>query len=83
MSKVEEVWAYVYEEADGNEGIPAFLLEGPQIWMPMIGADRTRVESLRPYAQKIANSTGKQLTLVRFGFRQEMEVIAPEDGSTN
>lgn len=77
--KIEEIWAYVYVEANGDEGVPAFLWEERNTWLPMIGADRARVESLRPYAQNIANSTGQTLRLVRFSFGQVMEEIAPEE----
>lgn len=44
-------------------------------WMPLVGADRARIESLRGLAEGIAALTGKPVKLVRFTTRQEMPQV--------
>jgi len=44
-------------------------------WMPLVGADMARVDSLRPIAEAIAHQLGKPVKLLRFGTCEELEVI--------
>jgi hypothetical protein len=37
MPKITELYAYVVDDGDGDEGIPAVLQQGS--WVPFIGAD--------------------------------------------
>lgn len=74
--KVRELWAFIGEEADGTEGICARLTPGG-MGLPMIGADKDRVTSLRALAQDIARATGGKVTLVKFSVREDIEVILP------
>jgi len=73
--RVNEMWAWVtVDSRDGNEGIPAFQAKDGMA-MPMIGADRARVESMRPIAERVASSTGIPVRLLRFTNREEVEVL--------
>jgi len=47
------------------------------MWMPLVGADMDRVESLKPLAVGVARLTGKRIVLARFGVREDLEEIAP------
>ena len=47
-------------------------------WMPLVGADMARVESLRPIAEDIAKVTGKTVKLIVFETRKELEYLPKE-----
>lgn len=72
---IDEMWAWICTEPDGGEGIPA--LQGPDGPMPMIGADRARIESLRPWAASVANELGLPVRLVRFTGMEVLDRIEP------
>lgn len=71
--KITEMYAWIVTETDGSEGIPAIFKQG--MMMPLIGADKARVESCRPDALFIAED--KPLKLVKF---HTMEVIEEFEG---
>jgi hypothetical protein len=75
--RIEEIFAFTVVDTDGTEGVPAFQ-SGHHI-LPMMGADRARIESLRPMAQQWADANGMPITLVKFTTREEVEVLRPED----
>ena len=72
LLKIDEVLVFVASDADG-EGVPGFMTPGG--WMPLVCADKARVDSLREIAQRIARESGNRITLVRFSVREELEVI--------
>ena len=45
--------------------------------LPLICADRERVDSLREIAKYLGHLSGNKITLVRFSVREDIEVIAP------
>lgn len=73
--RITELWAWLAVHEDGDEGVSAASLGG--VMMPLLGADRARVESLRPYAEMSARATGKRVVLARFDVRTDVEVIEP------
>jgi len=73
MPKIEEIYAYICEEEPGEEGLIAERIMGT--WIPFVGADMERMESLREMAELIAKGSGKKVTLVKFSTRTEMEII--------
>ena len=75
IERIDEMFAFVSVDAQGNEGVCAFM--AGDIWMPLVGADMNRVAKLRECAKDIAHRSGKTLRLVRFTKREEMEVIEP------
>lgn len=75
--KIEEVYIFV---AIGEKGecAAAFIRnlgEGQHLSMPLIAADKERVDSLRPYAVEIAKETGKTIKLIKFTTREDVEEI--------
>jgi len=72
--KIEEMYAFIATEEDGQEGICAFQIKSG-LWMPMVGADLKRVDSLRPMAKAIAKATGKRIEVCKFTNRQHLEMI--------
>ena len=77
MPKIDKMFAFVTEDRPGSEGVTAFGLPGGG-WMPMVGADMARVESLRNRAQEIADRTGSPITIVEFSTRNDIETIMPK-----
>ena len=74
MPKIESMYAFVVEDtAPDDEGLIAQTVGS--MWMPMVGADMKRIDSLRPVAAAIGKRIGKKIKLVKFTNRQEVEVI--------
>ena len=75
MPQITELWAFVSHEDDDpdDEGICAFLTADG--WMPMVGADKARIEQLRPMAETLAGAT--RIELRRFSAAEVIEVIRP------
>jgi len=75
MPKIDEIYAFIAEDSGPeDEGIAAFVSKG---WaMPMVAADKARVDSLREMARYIAKATGKPIKLIRFSVREEVEVFS-------
>ena len=70
------MFAYIAEdEGPDDEGVIAHLVNGT--WMPMVGGDMERMESLRNIAEQTAQTTGQTIKLVKFSTRTELEVINP------
>jgi hypothetical protein len=66
VPKIKELYAFVSigDEPD-DEGIMAFQTDDGT-WMPMVGADMTRVNELKPLADRISKITGKPYKILRF-----------------
>lgn len=76
MPQISELFAFIAEDSGpDDEGVVAFN-PGGGVWMPMVAADRERVDSLRPMAEAIAKTTGLKIHLVRFSTREVLEEIA-------
>ncbi len=76
---IEELFAFVIVEPNGDEAVPAVL--GPTgMWLPLMAADAARVDSLRVFAQRAATEFGRPVTLARFHLRHDVEVLTPETG---
>jgi hypothetical protein len=74
--KIEQLYAFISTDEFGSEGVIGFATNG--VFMPLVGADMDRVESLRPIAQHVANQTQKQVRLCRFHQLEELEQINPK-----
>jgi hypothetical protein len=66
--KITELWAWIGVEPDGSEGIVAkeMLIEGRRMFVPMVGADMARINSLRDEAISVGKHFGKPVKLVHF-----------------
>jgi hypothetical protein len=71
MPKITEMYAFVMEDADEeDEGVMGMSMGE---WMlPLVGADMSRVDSLRPHADKIAEAAGKPYKILRFSQREDI-----------
>jgi hypothetical protein len=77
-AKITELWAWL-SEAEG-EGVLASEMEigGRVMLVPLVGADRERIESYRPHALAIARLSGQAIKLMRFAAGEVIERHAPE-----
>lgn len=69
MQKINKLYAFIATEPDGGEGIVAFQNPKDGMYMPMVGADRARVESFKDKAQQIGEQLGCDIKLVEFDNR--------------
>jgi hypothetical protein len=72
MRKIEEMFAFAAEDVDGDEGIMA-LRTPANVWVPLVGSDMARVDSLRPIADAISRATGIKYKLLHFKLVSEIE----------
>ena len=74
MPKINELFAFIQiDEGSEDEGIIASKFGDN--WMPLVGADLKRVDSLRPITKQVAQTTGKRVVLAKFTHREDLEVI--------
>lgn len=79
MKKIIEMFAFVMEGDGGNEdeGIIGWeFLSGE--WMPLVGADMNRVDSLKVLAKKISENKKKPIKIIKFTNREQIGEILPE-----
>ena len=62
--KIEKMYAFVAKNEDGDEGVMAFRAK--DAWMPMVGADFKRIESLLPVAKDVAKANGINFRIMQF-----------------
>jgi len=67
--KIEKMYAFVAENEDG-EGVMAFKSNNG--WMPMVGADFKRIDSLLPIAQEMSRVSGKEFKILQFDNRTDV-----------
>ncbi len=76
--KIDRMFAFVSTDSSpDDEWVCAFLDPGTGVWLPMVGADMLRVESLRARAQEIADLTGQPIEVLEFSARKTIEIIRP------
>ena len=80
MPKITEMYAFIAEEGPEDEGIVAMKVGNT--FMPLVGADMDRVESLRPIAVNMANIYKTKITLAKFTTRTDLEEIKPNGKKT-
>lgn len=75
LLSIDELWLWVSTDETG-EGVMAGPLmgQGGPI-MPLIAADKTMLETLRPWAEHIAQLSGKPARLIKFSNREVVDTI--------
>ena len=72
--RVTEVYAWLaIDPRDNCEGIVAGTMD--DTWVPLIGADRERIESYRSIAERAGRLSSQTIKLVRFTQREELKVL--------
>lgn len=79
--RIEHVWAFIATDpGNGDEGIPAMMIG--RTMCPLIGADESRLASLREMAQELVRMTGIKIRLVRFDSMVELgDVVLADDSA--
>ena len=73
MPTIDRMYAFVAEDnGPADEGLMAFIAPGTGQWMPMVGADLDRIQSLIPMAELIAKQTGKPFKVLLFENRKDI-----------
>jgi hypothetical protein len=73
VPKITELYAFVSIGSDpDDEGIIAFQTNDGT-WVPMVGADMTRVNELTPIANQICKTVARQYKILRFKLENEIE----------
>lgn len=80
MKLINEIYAFIAEDPKEEGVIGANLMPG--MFMPFVGADKARMESLRPYAEEIARKSGKTIRLVKFSNREVLDTIGKKTKPT-
>lgn len=75
MGRIEQIWAYLSLD-DGGEGVCGFHASGFGS-LPMIGADKRRMDQFRPYAEQLVKMLKRPIRFVRFRQREDVEIIQP------
>jgi hypothetical protein len=67
------------DKDEDDEGVMAFKTDTG--WMPMVGADIGRVQSLKHFARALAEKTGKPYRVLKFNLVGE--IVLDEDYSSS
>jgi len=71
--KINNVWAFISVDEDGDEGLCACPING--VTMPMIASDEQRLKDLTPMAKTLAGMTGQTIKLIKLSAREDVRVI--------
>lgn len=58
-SRIEKLYAWVAEDADG-EGIVGVHMPSSGQWLQLVGSDRPAIEGYRSLAEKVAQARGSE-----------------------
>ena len=81
MQKINKMYAWVSTDEDGGEGIIAHMSSVGE-WMPLVGADRARIEAHRARAKKIGKEMRHPISLIEFSDRKVIEVLDLADDAS-
>lgn len=73
--KIEKLYAWVATEPDGGEGVCAVHIPALGGMVPLVGADRERIESYRPHAEQTRKASGYPVRMVEFSTRVDGEEL--------
>ena len=77
MQKINKMYAWVATDEDGGEGIIAHMNSVGQ-WMPLVGADRARIEAHREFVVGMRKEINKPISLIEFSDRKVLEVLGAD-----
>lgn len=77
--KIEKIYAFISVDLkDKNEGVVGIPNPDGKGIVPMIGADKNRVDFLRPTAKLLAERTGMKIQLCEFSTKTVLETYEKE-----
>jgi hypothetical protein len=76
LGRIDQIWAFLSID-DGGEGVCSAPINGMNL--PLIAADKRRVDSLIPIAKEIATMFGMPVRLAKFSKRDDVEIYQPKE----
>lgn len=76
MPKIDQLYAFICEESPDEEGVMGMQMPDGS-WVPFVGADMKRVESLIPHADQISILANKPYKIVKFRIEEVIEKPIP------
>jgi len=74
--KIEAIYAFIATDENGQEGIVGATLPGcGSLPIPLIGADRARIESLRHFAEMANKINDYPVQLIKFWQKEVLETL--------
>jgi len=73
--RIREIWAWVCQAPDGDEGLPAHTDPVSGLTLPLVGADPSRRDSLVQLARIVHQASHQRMELRRFVFDSVEEVL--------
>jgi hypothetical protein len=74
LGRIDAIWAALSLD-EGGEGVCAAPMGG--MTLPLIAADKRRLEQIIPIARRIATLFGKPVRLAKFTRREDVEIYQP------
>ena len=75
MPKITEMFAYVMADKNADdEGVIGFYSAQAGGWVPMVGADMDRMNSLQKEADRISVQVGKPYKILKFKLVEEIQI---------
>jgi hypothetical protein len=74
MPKITELFAFICEEGPNDEGVMGASMIIPDVgpsFVPFVGADMKRIESLKPIADQISEQTKTPYKIQKFKLVEE------------
>ncbi len=81
MQKINKMYAWVSTDEDGGEGIIAHMSSVGE-WMPLVGADRARIEAHREFVVGVQQMIKRPISLIEFSDRKVIEVLDLADDAS-
>lgn len=76
--RITSLTAFTQIGLDDEEGLIG--MASGDMWVPLVAADERRLEQLRPFAQAVANATGRPVRMRRFETVVEVDTLEPRMG---
>jgi hypothetical protein len=74
MGRIEVIWAALSLD-EGGEGVCAAPIGG--MTLPLIAADKRRLDQIIPMARRVADLFGKPVRLAKFTKREDIDIYQP------
>ena len=76
LLRIDELYAFISKDEEGNEGLCGYSPQ-PGVYIGMVCANPERVAILKPLADDIAKQGNREIRLVKFSIRTELETYNP------
>jgi hypothetical protein len=74
---MKELYVVIGKDDDGNEGVASYIHPQTKVMKPLVGS-RQRLPVLLQVGKALAITSGRELQLVKFTKRGDLDVLTPE-----